>query len=938
MNLRDILLIIQYSTIVILFAESCIVFSRWKNSLHSYLLFGCVATLISNLGYLLQMKSQTEEAYINALKLSYAGRVWIAFAFFMFAVKLAKARMHSALTGVLIVFHVLTYVSVFTLEKHNLYYDGYEFLNDDILPRLIHGDGAVHHAFMIVSLIYIIVGVGCLIADYRKEHMAAARKRLLMVILALTSESLFFLLQTLGLRSISRIYDMTMFGSFIGTVFMLIAILSYDLLGTSEIAKGFVIDRISEGIIAVDNEGIVRYYNEPAAALYPEIKELRSTLPEAILRAIETESTVFFDDRIYTPEENDLLYDNECVGKIYALVDDTEHYRYMEELERQKEIADNANAAKSRFLANMSHEIRTPINAVLGMDEMILRESGEEEIRSYAADIMSAGRTLLSLINDILDLSKVEEGRMEIIPVQYELSSLINDLVNMIRDRAAKKGLTFNVEVDEHIPHLLKGDEIRLRQCVLNLLTNAVKYTESGSVTLKVSFEKRDDRHILLGVRVTDTGIGMKTEDMEKLFTPYKRLDERRNRTIEGTGLGLSITGKLLELMGSELKVDSEYGKGSVFSFDVLQEVEDWSGIGDYSQRFSEARNGEDVYHELFHAPDARILVVDDTEMNLKVMQSLLKKTKIGIDTAMSGQEALKLAGDKQYDLIFIDHMMPDMDGIETLKRLRENGANTGTPAVALTANAVSGARQMYLAEGFTDYLSKPVDGKRLERMICRLVSEDKIVPATEEKTSDEQEKAEGKLPDWMTAIDDIDKESGLSNCGGTDEYLSVLDVFHKTADAKAKEIREYYDRNDLENYTIKVHALKSSARIIGAEELSDLARRLEDAGNNKDKEFIDNNTEKLLSMYHALDEELSPMDGDEEDLPPISQKELKEAYQTIYEVAQSMDYELMDDVMKSIREYRLTKEDDDKIRAVEMMMTELDWDGICKLAEEAIR
>ena len=289
----------------------------------------------------------------------------------------------------------------------------------------------------------------------------------------------------------------------------------------------------------------------------------------------------------------------------------------------------------------MSHEIRTPINAVLGMDEMILRESTETPIRTYAANIMSAGKTLLSLINDILDLSKVEEGKMEIIPVQYDLSSLINDLVNMTRDRAIKKGLKFNINVDRHIPRLLTGDEIRIRQCVMNLLTNAVKYTETGEVTLTISFttgENTASGHILLDFKVEDTGIGMKAEDMEKLFSPYKRIEEKRNRAIEGTGLGMSITRQLLELMGSALKVKSEYGKGSEFSFAIDQEVVKWEEIGDVAARFGELSDRGYEYHELFHAPEARILVVDDTEMNLTVMQSLLKKTRIKIDTALSGR------------------------------------------------------------------------------------------------------------------------------------------------------------------------------------------------------------------------------------------------------------------------------------------------------------
>ncbi|MCR5735303.1 MAG: response regulator, partial [Lachnospiraceae bacterium] len=621
-------------------------------------------------------------------------------------------------------------------------------------------------------------------------------------------------------------------GALFGTIFMLIAIFGFDLLGIREIARDFVIDRISEGIIAVDHEGRIQYYNEPVAKIYPEFDTFFSIKrglgkyspadgdisgPESekpvskhyytpydivsfISDAVKKGETLKIGERIYTPEENELRFKGESYGKLFVLVDDTEHYYYMEELQKQRDIADEANEAKSRFLASMSHEIRTPINAVLGMDEMILRESGEKTIRTYAADIMSAGKTLLSLINDILDLSKVEEGRMEIIPVQYDLSSLINDLVNMTRDRALKKGLKFTVKVDEHVPHLLIGDEIRIRQCVMNLLTNAVKYTESGEVTAEITYEKADEDHILLRFTVKDTGIGMKKEDMETLFSPYRRIEEKRNRAIEGTGLGMSITRQLLELMGSTLSVQSEYGRGSEFSFAIDQEVVKWEEIGDYSVRFDDLSEHLYEYHELFHAPDARILVVDDTEMNLTVMQSLLKKTEICIDTASSGAEAVNLAHKTSYDAVFIDHMMPDMDGIETLKNIRESGMSKEVPAVALTANAVSGAREMYLEAGFNDYLSKPVDGKKLEKMLLKLLPPGKIRDAgigetvkEDKKGSPSEEKTQAELPKWLSDLPDVDVKTGIKNCASIDGYLSVLSVFHQTAKDKADEIENLF-------------------------------------------------------------------------------------------------------------------------------------------------
>ena len=401
----------------------------------------------------------------------------------------------------------------------------------------------------------------------------------------------------------------------------------------------------------------------------------------------------------------------------------------IEKLAYERNRANEANRAKSAFLANMSHEIRTPINAIVGMDEMILRESRERETLTYASDIQAASRTLLSLVNEILDFSKVEEGKMEILPTQYELHSVINDLVNMVSDRAEKKGLRFDVALDETTPHLLYGDAIRIRQCVLNILTNAVKYTDSGSVTLAISYQKLNDKAISLRFCVSDTGIGIKSEDMERLFSPFARIEETRNQSIEGTGLGMSITKQLIELMGSTLHVESVYGKGSEFSFSIEQPVIRWDPIGPFTTH--DLNVHPSTYRELFHAPEAHILVVDDTPVNLTVIRGLLKKTQIVIDTAFSGPEAIRMASQQAYDIVFIDHMMPEMDGIETLHELEKIPQLKNTVFVALTANAISGAREMYINEGFADYLSKPVDGVRLENMLVSYLPAEKLSAPT---------------------------------------------------------------------------------------------------------------------------------------------------------------------------------------------------------------
>lgn len=404
------------------------------------------------------------------------------------------------------------------------------------------------------------------------------------------------------------------------------------------------------------------------------------------------------------------------------------------EAQEAREQAELANQGKTIFLSNMSHEIRTPINAVLGLDEMIIRESEEETIRDYAMDIKSSGKSLLALVNDVLDFSKIESGKLELVNTEYDVSSVINDLVNMISARAIGKGLSFMVDVKPEVPHLLFGDEVRIKQIILNLLTNAVKYTDEGTVTLTIDYSKVDNEKIKLLVSVKDTGKGIKEADMEKLFVPFERIEEKRNRNIEGTGLGMSITKQLLSLMDSELQVDSVYGKGSNFTFEIIQGVRDWKAIGNYQEAYRRQKSLAIKYKEQFRAPKARILVVDDTVINLKVFSGLLKKTEVMIDEAHSGAECLNFVSENDYHIIFIDHMMPDMDGIETLRRIKEmdSSKNSVVPTIALTANATSGSREFYLKSGFTEYLTKPIEPLKLEQMLIRFLPEE-LVELTEE-------------------------------------------------------------------------------------------------------------------------------------------------------------------------------------------------------------
>ena len=395
----------------------------------------------------------------------------------------------------------------------------------------------------------------------------------------------------------------------------------------------------------------------------------------------------------------------------------------MNELEIAREEANIANSAKSDFLASMSHEIRTPINGILGMNTMILRDSKDPQIVEYAENIRISGNALLSIINDILDLSKIESGRMEIIPDEYELFSIMNDCYQMNRMRADEKGLEMIFENDPYMPCAYYGDEIRIRQIINNLISNAIKYTQKGSVRLTVGFNKelpsgteaRSDRGTLK-ITVTDTGIGIREEDLNRLFRSFTRLDQLKNRHIEGTGLGLQITDRLVRLMNGTIEVTSEYGSGSSFTVSIPQTITDHRGMGDFDKRLKEHVSSGSEETAIFKAPGKKVLVVDDIKTNILVFKGLLRGTDIAIDSALSGSEAVAMTENTKYDIIFMDHLMPEMDGIETLHKIRDDrkNPNCDTPIVVLTANAIVGMRASYLDEGFAEYLSKPVEQKKL--------------------------------------------------------------------------------------------------------------------------------------------------------------------------------------------------------------------------------
>ena len=586
----------------------------------------------------------------------------------------------------------------------------------------------------------------------------------------------------------------------------------------------------------------------------------------------------------------------------------------MEKVEAERQRAEAANRSKSDFLANMSHEIRTPINAVLGMNEMVMRETAQakenlasgtgnagealNKITVYAGNIRSAGHNLLAIINDILDFSKIESGKMELVTGEFRLSSVLNDVSNMILFRARAKNLDFQVEVDETLPDGLKGDEVRVRQILTNILNNAVKYTNEGSVTLRVypgdgTEPDRGQASVLLCFAVTDTGIGIREKDKEKLFSKFSRVDIERNKTVEGTGLGLAITQSLLQMMNGTIEVESEYGTGSTFTVTIPLEVYDTSPVGNFHETFEQSLLETTGYHESFRAPEARILAVDDTAVNLTVLKGLLSETQVKINTATSGAQALEMTKDIPFDLILMDQRMPQMDGTQTMHHIREqeDGVNRKTPVICLTADVVQGAKERYLSEGFTDYLSKPVEGVQLEAMLRKHLPEDKVEVVQVER--------------------DRGRFSVLRGVPG-----------------------DLHDPHGVNEDETALHC-KTGNRPLSAPEDAPLSAA--DA-----RRIITDETPALLEAYRALAEELRQIFDFQDDTrehdadkPEMSAEELAELYEAIAEFAEGYDIDSIDALLKQAKDYQIPEPERERFTKTERCVKDSDWDGLRTLLSE---
>ncbi len=748
-----------HTAIILYYFVSCVLafvifgfFLNQKKRSNGYLVMVYALTAIANIGYLALAISFDNGSAIFANNVTYVGGCFFPFACFMICADLSGMTIPIYVKLPMALLSCITVVLAFTSGYTDFYYKSIEMVKDsDNISHLVKVYGPGHNVYIAMLIVYVMALMALLIISFFRKTKTSWKTMTLLAVILLLNALSYILERSLHLQIelVPITYLIT------ETLFLIIyqRIDMYDM--TANVLHAW--DRMKEyAYIVVDKKLNFIGANALAKQIFPELLSQRIDAPFAsdthptllglLKRAEEINrdnpkikvASVEVEERVFRAELNFLEGDFLSGGYILELFDITAERNFLHSIQDQnerlrlaEEDAVKANHAKDSFLAAMSHEIRTPINTILGMNELIGRESNETSTLTYSKDIDTAGKMLLSLVNDILDFSKIRSGKFSLHLVNYESAKLLNESLSLLTERTGEKNLALETDIDENIPKVLFGDDVRIKQIIVNLLTNAVKYTNEGTITFTAGGIRHGIGKVDLIICVKDTGIGIRSEDLKLIFEGFERLDEEKTRKIEGTGLGLAITKSLVNEMGGNIEVSSVYGEGSTFTVTIPQRIVDRSAMGpltDYKVGQAAVKSRA-AYNAVFTASDAIVLAVDDNEMNLSVFKGLLKKTGIKIDTATGGNEAFAMSREKKYDIIFMDHMMPAPDGIATMHMIREDEGNPNidTPFIALTANAISGAERMYMKEGFQGYLTKPVESKKLENMVMENLPKEKV-------------------------------------------------------------------------------------------------------------------------------------------------------------------------------------------------------------------
>lgn len=706
-------------------------------------------------------------------------------------------------------------------------------------------------------------------------------------------------------------FDIVPIASSVAICVMTLSVMVGEFFTVTDQGRNWVFEHTNDVFLIADDAYGYLDANRYAKTLFPELRRYHKNeaLPESVLHLFQADTDEveldghFYERRVAT------LYQNEkrkkkVAGYSLILVDVTKQLQLVQ-------AAEEANEAKSAFLSNMSHEIRTPMNAIVGMTEIMLRTDVTKEQAEYLSNIKVSGDALLTIINDILDFSKIESGKMEIVEKDYAPLSMIRELDMMFLTRIGEKNIELLYDIDPDLPKMLHGDGLRVRQIIINMMNNAIKFTESGYVKLSMYVEEKTDADIVLSVRIRDTGSGIREEDQKKLFQSFSQVDSHRNHSKEGTGLGLAICRQLVEMMGGEIGVNSTYGEGSEFYFTIRQKIVEEVPVAEHTDR-----KEKETYDSLnFKAPEAKLLLVDDNKMNLKVAIGLLAPLQMQIDTAENGKQALEMLEAKAYDLVFMDHMMPIMDGVEATRRIREKEEATGAhqTIIALTADAMSGAKEEFMAAGMDDFVAKPIEIKDICSKLRKYLPQEKIV-TTEECLVVAEE------TDDLPQIEGLDVEAGVHYSGSRALFFHLLGDYYKLIDTKTKKIKQCLADGMIRDFTIEVHALKNTSRMIGAIELSERFEELETLGNANDGKALEEKVPEVLELYAGYKSVLSPYGAvDEASLQEASKDELCRILTQMADAMDGFDLDGVDAAMAELEQYHMPEalsDDMDALRA----------------------
>ena len=813
----------------------------------------------------------------------------------------------------LLVVNMGFYVMIATVDYHHLYYKDYW-----LAPSKANLNGytleispaPMYYVYMAFLLAEIMTTIGIIISSYCSQRSMPNKGKIHFLMIAAMLSPM--LLLSLRILKILKGDDPTPLGILLSCIFMSIAVVKYGLFDPVKNAKNYIIDNLKEAVIVTDADHRFLFLNSMADKIITSINKEQGYSTDDKIYAFIQGSQDFFDwkDRHYQVEET-VLKDNELIqGYMMTIVDVTKIIEQNHLMKRLVLQTEDANRAKTNFVSNMSHEIRTPMNSIVGITEILLRSRHSPKEQEYLLNIQSSGRVLLTIINDVLDCSKMEAGKMQLFDEPYDTCSLFHDLRISMENRIGHSGLELIYDIDQDIPCKLKGDMGRIRQVIINLVNNAIKYTEKGSVRFSVHVRQKNTDKVMLYYEVADTGIGIRKEDQKILFDAFQRVEMDRNRYVEGTGLGLTISQNLVNMMGGVIEVESEYGKGSRFFFTIEQTIIDPTPVSAVNYNGQKDNVTEKEAECLFIAPEAHILLVDDNELNLVVAKELLKPLRMQIDTAENGLQAVKMVRGSQYDLVLMDHMMPVMDGIVATKTIRElpDEKYKKLPIIALTANAMVDARKEFLNAGMNGFVAKPIDFTRICNQLKLWLPKELVqeVPGEEAKQllmndiSDSEIQPEN--PETGFSF-----EEGVKHCGSKAALMKTIRIFYRTIDSKANKIEQCLKEGLISDYVIEVHALKSSALLIGAVPLSEAAKELEDYGKQGKTEVLEEKTPDVLTLYRDLKNILRPYAEKEEDAKKeFSDGEWITALQQIHQCIEQFDLDGVDQIMEQLEEYQV--------------------------------